>query len=101
MMRYLVFSFQFSFLLLIFEIDIELKLALGTIFTMYFLASIIPTIHLIDVAIKGSVALFLFGQLGVEDWKIAATISIMWTFNLVLPLLLGSVFVLKYKPTKE
>jgi len=101
MMRYLVFSFQFLFLLLIFEIDIELKLALGTIFTMYFLASIIPTIHLIDVAIKGSVALFLFGQLGVEDWKIAATISIMWTFNLVLPLLLGSVFVLKYKPTRE
>ncbi len=97
MMRYLVFSFQFLFLLLIFDIDIDIEICLGAIFTMYFLASIIPTIHFIDVAIKGSVALFLFGQLGVEDWKIAAIISIMWIFNLVLPLLVGSVFVLNFK----
>lgn len=101
MMRYLVFSFQFLFLLLIFEIDIDIKICLGAIFTMYFLASIIPTIHLLDVAVKGSVALFLFGQLGVEDWKIAAVISIMWIFNLVLPLLVGSVFVLNYKPLRK
>jgi hypothetical protein len=99
--RYLVFSFQFLLLLLIFEIGLDLDIALGTIFTMYFLASIIPTIHFLDVAVKGSVALFLFGQLGVEDWKIAAIISIMWIFNLVLPLLVGSVFVLNYKPLRK
>lgn len=101
MMRYLVFSFQFLFLLLIFDIDIDFTTAIGAIFTMYFLASIIPTIHFMDVAIKGSVALFLFGQLAVEDWKIAAVISIMWIFNLVLPLLVGSVFVLNYKPLRK
>jgi hypothetical protein len=55
----------------------------------------------LDVAVKGSVALFLFGKLGVEDWKIAAIISIMWIFNLVLPLLVGSVFVLNYKPLRK
>jgi hypothetical protein len=99
--RYLVFSFQFFFLLLIFDIDLEIEIALGTIFTMYFLASIIPTIHFMDVAIKGSVALFLFSQLGIEDWKIAAIISIMWFFNLLLPLLVGSVFVLNYKPLRK
>lgn len=99
--RYLVFSFQFLFLLLIFDIDIDFTTAIGTIFTMYFLASIIPTIHFLDVAVKGSVALFLFGQLGVEDWKIAAIISIMWIFNLVLPLLIGSVFVINYKPLRK
>lgn len=99
--RYLVFSFQFFFLLLIFEIDLDLKIAIGTIFTMYFLASIIPTIHFLDVAIKGSVALFLFGQLGVDDWKIAAIISVMWFFNLVFPLIVGSVFVLNYKPLQK
>ena len=99
--RYLVFSIQFLFLLSIFDIELDFTVAIGTIFTMYFLASIIPTIHFMDVAIKGSVALFLFGQLGVEDWKIAAIISIMWIFNLVLPLLVGSVFVLNYKPLRK
>lgn len=99
--RYLVFSIQFLFLLSIFEIRLDFTTAIGTIFTIYFLASIIPTIHFMDVAIKGSVALFLFGQLGVEDWKIAAVISIMWLFNLVLPLLVGTVFVLNYKPLQK
>ena len=99
--RYLVFSIQFLFLLSIFDIELDFSVAIGTIFTMYFLASIIPTIHFMDVAIKGSVALFLFGKLGVEDWKIAAIISIMWVFNLVLPLLVGSVFVLKFKPLRK
>ncbi len=101
MIRYLFFSFQFLFLLLIFDIDIAIEILIATIFTMYFLASIIPTIHFMDVAIKGSVALFLFGNLGVEDWKIAAIISIMWIFNLVFPLLIGSVFVLNFKPLKK
>lgn len=100
-MRYLVFSLQFLFLLSVFLIKMDFATAIGTIFIMYFLASIIPTIHFLDVAIKGSVALFLFGQLGVEDWKIAAVISIMWIFNLVLPLLIGSVFVLNFKPSRK
>lgn len=101
MMRYIVFCSQFLFLLLLFDIDIAIDILIGTIFTMYFLASIIPTIHFLDVAVKGSVALFLFSQLGIEDWKIAAIISIMWIFNLVLPLLVGSIFVLNYKPLRK
>jgi hypothetical protein len=101
LIRYLVFSFQFLFLLSVFQIKMDFTTAIGTIYIMYFLASIIPTIHFLDVAVKGSVALFLFSQLGVEDWKIAAIISIMWVFNLVLPLLVGSVFVLNYKPLRK
>ena len=65
---------------------------------MYFLASILPSIHLMDVAIKGSVALFLFSKLGVEDWKILTITSLMWFFNLVLPVILGSYFVMRFKP---
>ena len=101
MMRYVVFSCQFLFLLLLFDIDIDIVTAFGTIFTMYFLASIIPTIHLMDVAIKGSVALYLFGQLGIEPWKIAAIVSIMWVFNLVIPVIIGSFFVLRFNPQQK
>jgi len=99
--RYLVFSTQFYFLLLIFEISIPFEIAFGTIFSMYLLASIIPSIHLMDVAIKGSVAVYLFGLIGVESWKIIAITSLMWIFNLVLPVIIGSYFVLQFKPNKE
>ena len=88
-------------MLLIFDIEIGLEVAFGAIFTMYLLASIIPSIHLMDVAIKGSVAVYLFGQIGIESWKIIAITSLMWFFNLVLPVLIGSVFVLQFKPNKE
>ena len=96
--RYLIFSTQFLILLLFFDAEIEVKTAFLTIFTMYFLASILPSIHLMDVAIKGSVALFLFSKLGIEDWKILTVTSLMWFFNLVLPVVLGSYFVLRFKP---
>ncbi|MDK2772998.1 MAG: hypothetical protein KYX68_12340 [Flavobacterium sp.] len=98
LMRYLVFSTQFLLLINFFNIEINNVAALSTIFTMYFLASILPSIHLMDVAIKGSVALFLFSKLGVEDWKILTITSLMWFFNLVLPVILGSYFVMRFKP---
>lgn len=99
-MRYLVFSHQFYYLSVIFNFEIAYSTALSTIFIMYFLASIIPSIHLMDVAIKGSVAVYLFGNLGIESWKIISTTSLMWLFNLVLPVLIGSYFVLRFKPEK-
>lgn len=97
-LRYLVFSHQFYFLLVIFQCDIDYITAITTIFSMYLLASIIPSIHFMDVAIKGSVALFLFSKLGVDDWKILTVTSLMWLFNLVFPVLLGSYFVMRFKP---
>ncbi len=99
--RYLIFAHQFYFLLLIFGVEISYSLALATIFSMYFLASIIPSIHLMDVAIKGSVALFLFGKLGVLEWKIITITSVMWLFNLVIPVVIGSFFVMKYQPNAK
>ncbi|MEZ4852905.1 lysylphosphatidylglycerol synthase domain-containing protein [Flavobacterium sp.] len=95
--RYFVFSTQFFILLLFFDVNMAFKTAFATIFTMYFLASIVPTIHFLDVVIKGSVAVFLFSNLGVSAHKIIAITSIMWLLNLVLPVVVGSFFVLRFK----
>ena len=99
--RYLIFTHQFYFLLLIFGSEISYSLALATVFMMYFLASIIPSIHLMDVAIKGSIALFLFGKLGIPEWKMITITSVMWLFNLVIPVVIGSFFVMKYQPNAK
>lgn len=96
-LRYFVFSCQFYLLLFIFDINIAQEIAFGTIFSMYLLASIVPSIHLMDVAIKGSVAVYLFGLIGVESWKIIAITSLMWLFNLVLPVVIGSYFVMRFR----
>jgi len=99
--RFLIFSHQFYFLLLIFGVEITYSLALATVFSMYFLASIVPSIHLMDVAIKGSVAVILFEKLGVNQWTIVSITTLMWLLNFVIPVLIGSFFVLKFKPKLE
>nr|WP_236554807.1 lysylphosphatidylglycerol synthase domain-containing protein [Flavobacterium sp. 9AF] len=99
-LRYLIFSHQFYYLLLIFQCEINYSSALSIIFMMYLFASILPSIHIMDVAVKGSVAVYLFGKFGIEEWKIILITFIMWFFNLVFPVLIGSYFVLQFKPKK-
>jgi uncharacterized membrane protein YbhN (UPF0104 family) len=97
-LRYLIFSTQFLFLLFTFDPNINLVVALETIFLMYFLSSIIPSIHLMDVAVKSSVAIYLFQTINMESEKIISVTLLMWIFNLVFPVIIGSYFVLRYKP---
>ncbi len=100
-MRYLVFSHQFYFLLVLFNCEIDYPTALSTIFIMYFLASLIPSIHFMDVAIKGGVAVYLFSKFGINEWKIIMITSFMWLFNLVIPVLIGNYFVLLFKSQQK
>lgn len=100
-MRYLIFSHQFYYLLVLFKCDIPYSTALTIIFTMYFLASLLPSIHFMDVAIKGSIAIYLFSMFGSNEWKIVMITSLMWCFNLVFPVLIGSYFVFRFKPLQK
>jgi hypothetical protein len=97
-LRFLVFSHQWYFLLELMGASVPYPTAMATIFAMYFLASLVPTIHLMDVAIKGGVGVLLFANLGINEWIVISVTSLMWVFNLVLPVLVGSVYVLKFKP---
>jgi hypothetical protein len=50
-----------------------------------------------DLVIKGSVAVFLFGKLGVNEWIVVSITFLMWLLNLVLPVVIGSFFVMRFK----
>jgi hypothetical protein len=95
--RYAVFSFQFYYLLTIFDVEISYFNAMICITSMYFLASIIPSIFVFDVVIKGSIAVYLFALVGVDELVSLSIIAIMWILNFVLPSVLGSYYVLRFK----
>lgn len=97
LIRYFIFSFQFYYLLIIFGVDIEYTKAMVVITSMYFLASILPSISIFDVVIKGSVAVFLFGYVDVNELTILTSVTIMWLLNFVIPSVFGSYFVLNFK----
>jgi hypothetical protein len=97
-LRYLVFSHQYYFLFLAFDVDLPYFRMMASIATVYFLASSLPSFQFLDFAVKGSVAVFFFGKLGVNEWIVAFISTLMWFLNVVLPVSIGSYFVLKFKP---
>ncbi|WP_407556577.1 lysylphosphatidylglycerol synthase domain-containing protein [Winogradskyella sp. 4-2091] len=98
--RYAIFSFQFFVLLRIFGVDIIYTDAMIVISCFYLLSSIIPTIALFDVIVKGSIAVYLFSYLGIDELTILSITTLMWFLNFVFPSLIGSYFVLNFKLPK-
>lgn len=96
--RYLVFSHQYYFLFLAFDVDLPYPTLMASIAAVYFLASSLPSFQFLDFAVKGSVALFFFEKLGVNEWIVVFIAMLMWFLNVVLPVVIGSYFVIKFKP---
>lgn len=97
--RYLIFSHQFYYLLLIFKIDISYVEAMSAITSVYFIASLVPMLSLFDVILKGTVAVWIFSCFHIDELRILSITTIMWLFNFVFPAIIGSYFVLTFKPT--
>jgi len=95
--RYLVFSHQYYFLFLAFDVDLPYFTLIATISVVYFLASSLPTFQFLDFAVKGSVAIYFFGILGVNEWIVVFISTLMWFLNVVLPVIFGSYYVLNFK----
>ncbi len=96
LLRYIIFSHQFYFLLVVFGVDINYFTLMPVIFSMYLIASVIPSFVIFDWLIKGSVAVTLFGVFGINEIIILSIISIMWLLNFALPSVIGSYFVLTF-----
>ena len=96
--RYLVFSHQYYFLFLAFDVNLPYFILMSAITSVYFLASALPTFQFLDFAVKGSVAVYFFGVLGVNEWVTVFVTTLMWFLNVVLPVIWGSYYVLNFKP---
>lgn len=97
LLRYIIFSHQFYFLLYLFNVDISYFDAIAIIFSMYLLVSVIPTIFILDLAVKSGVAIWLFSFANVNEFIVLSITTIMWIMNFAIPSIFGSYFVLKFK----
>lgn len=97
-LRYLTFSHQYYFLFLLLGVELPYLTLITTIAVVYFLASSLPSFQLFDFAVKGSVALFFFGKYNINEWIVLFVSTLMWFLNVVLPVIIGSFFVLNFKP---
>jgi len=101
LLRYLTYNFQLYLWMLLFGIspDVEIFIIYSPIY--FLLITIIPSYLLIDLGIRGSVALLLFSVINQNEPLILAAIFAQWLSNVVLPTLFGSYILFRYKVIKQ
>ncbi len=105
LLRYVVFTLQFYLMLKIFGISLPIIPGFIMISIIYFTITIIPTIAIAELGIRGSVSLFIIGTYmesqGLSDIQsdlgIIAATSAIWLINLAIPALIGAVMVFNLK----
>jgi len=95
--RYIVFTTQFFILLQVFDVHVSYINAIILISVMLFVLSVIPTIAITEIGVRGSVALFLFGLVSSNIIGILSATFVMWVINLLLPALIGTLFIFTLK----
>ena len=96
--RYLTFAHQTYFMFLAFDVQVGYLPLMATIMAVYFLASSLPNFQFLDFAVKGSLGIYFYGLLGVNEWIVVFVTTSMWFLNIVIPVAIGSFYVLKFKP---
>jgi len=103
--RFLVFSIQMYLLLRAFSVNISFIEGMITIAVIFFAITMIPSVAIAELGIRGSVSLFLIGLQFGNPFEISPDIALgivaastgLWLVNLVLPALTGAVFAFSLK----
>ncbi|MBW2998798.1 flippase-like domain-containing protein [Candidatus Woesearchaeota archaeon] len=99
--RYFIFSSQFFLLLVFFDINLSFIQAFISISLVYLFATIIPTTTLVELGIRGSLAIFFIGIFSNQVLGIVLSSFFLWLINIALPSIMGSIFFIKNRFVKE
>lgn len=91
--RYVVFTAQFILLLHIFNVDVSYMQGLMLISLTYLTMTVVPTIAITELGVRGSLAMYFLGSVSANTVGIFTASSILWVINLVLPALFGVIFI--------
>ncbi len=93
--RILIYSTQY-FLIIHFLIpQIDPLDVILILFIFYFVQSSMPSLDLLDIGLRATTAAYFFSYITDQEIAVMAAIASIWLINLIIPSILGSVFVLK------
>lgn len=96
-LRFVVFTSQYCLIIGLLIPSIPILPMVMMIFILFFIQSALPSLDLLDVGVRTMTATYIFSFITSKENEIAimaATASI-WLINLIIPAILGSVFVFK------
>ncbi|WP_121353838.1 lysylphosphatidylglycerol synthase domain-containing protein [Flavisolibacter nicotianae] len=96
-LRYVVFLLQYLAMFSLFGVAIAPGIAVSVMSVVFLALAVIPSIALVEVGLRGEVSLRLLGIFSANSLGIGLTSVTIWFINLIVPALLGTLFLLNVK----
>jgi uncharacterized membrane protein YbhN (UPF0104 family) len=95
--RFAVFSTQYYFVVHLLIPEIPAYQTYLFVFIVFFVQSALPSIDLLDIGVRTATADTLFAYVTNQHLAAIAAVASIWFINLIVPAVIGSVFVLKVR----
>lgn len=93
-LRYAVFAVQFVLALQLFSAGVPIGTALMAVPVIYLVSTLVPTVLLTELGVRGSAAVGFLVPLGGQAPQVLLATFLVWAVNLVLPAVAGSIILL-------
>ena len=95
LLRYIIFTSQYCILMQVIIPDLPIMEMVLMIFILFFVQSALPSLDLFDVGVRSITASYFFSFITSHTVAVMAITACVWFVNLILPAIIGSVFVFK------
>lgn len=96
-LRYVIFLLQYFLLFALFNVDVSVAVISSVMSVVFLAMSVIPSIALVEIGLRGEVSLKLMGIFSANSLGIGLTTVSVWFMNLIIPAILGSLLLLNIK----
>lgn len=93
--RFFVFTSQYCLILHLLIPQLPLFGMVMMIFILFFIQSALPSLDLLDIGVRTMTATYFFSFITHQEVAVMASTACIWFVNLIVPAVLGSVFVFK------
>ena len=100
LVRYMVFPLQYFILFRMLDTSIDFSECLSMTATSYFLLAIVPTYAIAEIGARGSMNLLAFSELN-APFAVLSVTFLIWMINLIIPALIGSYQIARFKLQKK
>ena len=98
--RYLIYSLQFYFIFISFDLSLGLLQGLLVVFLIFFVMTIIPSIAIAELGIRGLITIFVFKIIFIDSFQeesfesiLVSASSLLWFINIAIPAFIGGLFI--------
>ncbi len=95
--RFFVFTFQYYLIIHLLIPQLPIWQITLLMFVFFFIQSAIPSLDVLDIGVRGLTAGILFKFVTDQSVAVGVAVSLIYIINLIIPAILGSVFVFKLK----